>query len=108
MSNGTSVMSPAMSLAHEMGHGAQHLDGKLNEKKLIKTETANLKKYETPIAKQLGEPRRASYFSHKGKIKMDNSTNFITTHPGKWGWFTPYIINHNQFQFAGASIRPAK
>ena len=48
MSDGTSVRSPAMSLAHEMGHVAQDLDGELAGKiRRIPIENANLKKYES-------------------------------------------------------------
>ena len=48
MSDGTSVRSPAMSLAHEMRRVAQDLDGELAGKiRRIPIENANLKKYES-------------------------------------------------------------
>ena len=108
MRNETFVMSTALNLAHEMGHAAQHLDGGLksymksdSKRTLFKVENANVKKYETPIARQLGEPTRASYGGVKGLRRMNNSTHFITTYyaPGIFG--DKYIMHHNQFPLVG-------
>lgn len=103
MSDGTSVRSPAMSLAHEMGHVAQDLDGKLAGKiRRIPIENANLKKYETPIAEQLGESTRSSYDSHNGNCGRANSIHFTTTHSSRtWRWFKKYTIQHNQWPIVG-------
>ncbi len=117
MSDGTSVMSPAMSLAHEMGHGAQDLDGELDGKTRSQGEAANLKKYETSIAKQLGEPTRSSYNSVKVKRRMNNSIHFITTYsyglgfyinPNNWGKSNKYTVQHNRYPIIGTSIRSAE
>ena len=71
-----------------------------------KIEAANLKKYETPIiAKQLGEPMRASYNSHKGKVKMNNSTHYRTVN-FNWNDFKYYTVNHNKYPINGISIGP--
>ena len=90
MSDGTSVQSAALGLAHEMGHGAQHLDGYFKGKKVAQIEANCLSKYETPIAKQLREPTRKSYTSFSGVQRMNNSTHFVTTakkwNPGGWPW----------------------
>jgi len=107
MRDGISTTSPAMSLAHEMGHAAQELDGEINGKTRGEIEEANLKKYETPIAKQLGEPTRATYNDGRGKRKMNNSTHFITVRKGKW-LFIEYItekIQHNQWPIAETQLR---
>ena len=96
MSDGISVMSAAMALAHEMGHGAQHLDGGLDEYIAAKADVSkadatgadaakvrlfvaqilledrNVEDWEKPIANQLGEPTRKNYVSHKGHIRMSN------------------------------------
>jgi len=109
MSDGKSVMSAALVLAHEMGHGAQHLDGEMDAwiegkevySEYMKIEKANLKKYETPIAQQLGEPTRRTYGSHKGMIGMNNSIHYRTTY---WSDFRSYVKNHNQYPIAGGTI----
>ena len=84
MTDGVGVQSAALGLAHEMGHAAQHLDGTYDEfvekykdfaRELL--EEDNLAKYETPIAKQLGEPTRSHYNDHNGVRTMNNSTHFI-------------------------------
>jgi hypothetical protein len=107
-------MSAALVLAHEMGHGAQHLDGGLDVwlangtlNNRLKVEEANVKKYETPIAKQLGEPTRASYEQAKGEYRTNNSTHFITI---QWQWqdWRFHKIHHNQYPIAGTSIGPAR
>lgn len=92
-----------------MGHGAQHLDGEFSGKTVDQIEAANLEKYETPIAKQLGEPTRASYNSIKGMRRMNNSIHLITKHPHRiWGWFASYTVHHNRYPIIGTSIGPAK
>lgn len=115
MDDGTSVRSAALALAHEMGHAAQHLDGELNSvikhnsrSNRLKVEEANLKKYETPIAKQLGEPTRSSYGGHKGLRRMNNSTHFITTYYSPRLFPDKYIWHHNDWPFVGTTIRAGK
>ena len=88
MSNGTSVQSAALGLAHEMGHGAQHLDGEFDGKTRSEIESDNLKKYETPIAKELGESTRKSYTDNKGTVRMTTSTHYRKTFWGSKGYYT--------------------
>ena len=110
MKDGTSIQSAALGLAHEMGHGAQYLDGDLDEMLNAKTqaeadtarakiEAANLKNCETPIAKQLGEPIRKSYLDASGVYTMNNSTHYRTTHSYSWyqfwKWGKHYTKDHN-------------
>ena len=89
MRDRTSIQSAALGLAHEMGHAAQHLDGQLKGIPYF-IEMNNLRKYETPIAKQLGEPTRRGYMSCSGAAIMSNSTHYVTTTkkwtPGWWPW----------------------
>jgi RHS repeat-associated protein len=114
MNDKMSDMSPAMSLAQEMGHAAQHLDGEFDkfyvsaQRREDKIEADNLKKHENPIAKQLGEPMRPSYKSHNGPQGMNNSIHYKTKHTGvKWGWLAPYVKNHNQSPIIGLTISAA-
>jgi RHS repeat-associated protein len=106
--DGTSVQSAALGLAHEMGHAAQDLDGELPEfptnNDIRAVETANVLKYETPVAQQLGEPIRDSYDDGIGTFRMNNSTHFKTTYkrpwyhyiwPGNWGKPRIIITDHN-------------
>ena len=77
------VMSPAMVLAHELGHVAQYLNREfdrlltLNPRtqqhadELARLEARNIEVWETPIADQLGEPTRASH--DIGIIRMMNN-----------------------------------
>ena len=67
-----------------------------------KLEAANLKKYENPIAKQLGEPTRKNYNDVSGLQRMNNSTHFRTTttrpwwhYIGPWNWGKPGVISVN-------------
>lgn len=103
--DGTSVMSAALCLAHEMGHAAQHLDGELYGERLD-IEQANVDKYETPIAKQLGEPVRGDYKNTKGGMRMNNSTHHRTTYnrpwwhyiaPWNWGKPNQVVTNHSEW-----------
>ncbi|MCL2152522.1 MAG: hypothetical protein FWH57_06120, partial [Oscillospiraceae bacterium] len=109
--DGTSIQSAALGLAHEMGHGAQHLDGEMDtflnnptKSNRDKLEAANLKTYETPMAKQLGEPVRKNYTDVSGLQRMNNSTHYRTTWnrpwyqyiwPGNWGKPGKIITDHN-------------
>ena len=110
------VMSAAMMLAHEFGHVAQHIDGELDDyikkdtvSSLLDAEEVNVKKYETPIAKQLGEPYRRTYMDNKGRGIMNNALHFRTKHPGvHHGWLTPNIIEHNWAPLLGTTITAKK
>jgi len=111
MKDGTSIQSAALGLAHEMGHGAQHLDGGMaaflkspTQSNRNKLEAANLKNYETPIAKQLGEPTRKNYYSWSDVHRMNNSTHFRTTttrpewhYIAPWNWGKPKVISINDY-----------
>jgi RHS repeat-associated protein len=113
MKDGKSVMSAALVLAHEMGHGAQHLDGRYDAflakpkiSELERIEAENLKDYETPIAEQLGEPTRSLHKSGMGIIRMNNSTHFRTMF---WQNFTRYTVEHNHLPRAGGTtIGPSR
>ena len=77
-----SVMSAAICLAHEMGHAALHLDGEVNTLLIGNNlydsliEWINLRKYENPIAIELGEPIRWKYEDGLYKIPMRDSTDY--------------------------------
>ena len=51
-----------MCLAHELGHVEQDIIGELEGRNIMKDEEENLRKTETPIAKQLELPVRSNYF----------------------------------------------
>jgi tyrosyl-tRNA synthetase len=94
-----------------MGHGAQHLDGGLDafignptKGERDKMEAANLNLYETPIAKQLGEPVRKSYTDVSRVQRMKNSTHYRTVNnrpwwhyiaPWNWGKSRVFTKDHN-------------
>ncbi|MCL2399616.1 MAG: M91 family zinc metallopeptidase [Defluviitaleaceae bacterium] len=78
---GTAVNSPAMGLAHELGHVAQKIMGNIKYEEgtnrligtdengrpldgIIAVEDHNLKRWEIPIAEELGEHARYNYFDH--------------------------------------------
>ena len=103
MTDGTSIMSAAVMLAHEMGHAGQFLSGNwyqdkwggFRSKSVIdaqrKTrENNNVKTYETPIAKQLGEPTRANYDAWSDVQRMNNSTHYRTTETHPWWYYIPF------------------
>ena len=114
MKDGTSIQSPAMGLAHEMGHGAMYLDGWYDGSKTRdQRESTNLKTYETPIAKQLGQPTRAKYLDAKDAQRMSNSIHYVTTtdlgigfyfDPRNWGKSNKKIVHHNRWPYVGATI----
>ena len=91
LSDRTSTLSPAVGLAHEMGHAAQHLDGEMkeyianpdNEDISAAFEVANMEKYENPISRQLGEPVRYSHTISRVD-RMNNPTHFRTTEVLTW------------------------
>lgn len=105
MKDQTSVQSAALGLAHEMGHAAQDLDNELNGMQ-YDIENANVAKYETPIAKQLGEPVRKDYTDAVACRRMNNSIHYTTTYcrpwwhyiaPWNWGKPRVSITEHNKF-----------
>jgi len=112
MRDGTSIQSPAMQLAHEMGHAGQFLDGWYSNRSMSvinaqrqTREADNLRRHETPIARQLGEPTRSRYRHGIDGVTMENSIHFRTTHrvpfwelltnPIYRGQPRTYIRNHN-------------
>ena len=94
----TSTQSAALGLAHEMGHAAQDITGVINNLHLTRDriEAMNLQEYETPIARELGEPTRNKYSDGIGTRDMQNSIHFRTavTVPRPW-WH--YILFWNLF-----------
>ena len=103
LKDGSSVQSAALGLAHEMGHAAQDLDGFVFYKKDIdKLEASNLEMYETPIARELGEPIRTHYSDSRGTMLMQNSTHYRVANPRPWWHYvlfwellTPYATDYN-------------
>jgi hypothetical protein len=106
---GKSVISPAVALAHEMGHGAQQLAGTIESrrytrKEILLIEKDNLLSYETPIAKELGEYTRKNYLDAKGWYRVSNSTdwgclisNVVWYKP--WTWLrSPTFVNENSWK----------
>lgn len=90
-----SVQSPALGLAHEMGHAAQDLAGQLKRRPRSIIEEENLNQWETPIAKELGEYTRIDYFATSGKYKRtENSTEWgsISYNIRPW-WHYIFIWN---------------
>ena len=96
MADGISVQSPALSLAHEMGHAAQFIDGEIKPPVIVDMplmnypneliESGNLIQYETPIATALGEPCRNHYLEGIGIRTMNNSTHYRTQGIRSWWW----------------------
>jgi len=83
------IMSPAMGLAHEMGHAAQHLDGtrervwntyRRTEARFDALERDNLSRFESPIARELGEFQRRNYSAVVGFWRVETSTDWGRTH----------------------------
>ena len=83
LDNNKGTMSAAICLAHEMGHAALHLDGKVTPSALkissfykSLNEWLVLKKYENRIGRELGEPIRKKYADGLYKTRMNNSTHY--------------------------------
>jgi len=85
-----SVQSAAIGLAHEMGHAAQHLQGNNyfmesiarpgNRQLLFRMENDNIARFESPIAKELGEFTRSGFGTSSGTHRMRSSTHWGTVH----------------------------
>jgi hypothetical protein len=106
LGDGKSVQSAALGLIHEMAHAAQDLEGLYSNPYVNRDmrEKWNLEIYETPIAKELGEPTRSNYDDWSGFRNMQNSTHFRTvgTRPQWhylffWNWGKPneVVYDHN-------------
>ncbi len=68
----------ALGLAHEFGHFAQVIDGYFLYMKYRPRENDNLKKWETPIAKELGLPFRDSYLDgYMIRTKLGDPTSTV-------------------------------
>jgi len=103
MGDGITIQSAAMGLAHEMGHAAQFLEGLFTSETSFtdgvraRLEADNLLRFETPIARQLGEPIRAHYHDHSGFHIMNNSTHHRIRYNPFWNFRSqhPMTININ-------------
>ena len=77
-----------------MGHAAQDLSGDAKQlgynDDLL--EPMNLGKYESPIAKELGEPIRENYYDVTGTMDMENSTHFRTYSPIDRPWWFYWLF----------------
>jgi len=117
---GMYVQSAALGLAHEMGHIVQFIDGTwdhFNERaetaadRRYKVEADNMKRFEIPIAIELGEPVRLHYTHHKNPVRTGTSTAWglaaatipeVVAHRlrianANWGSFR----NHNEWEWDG-------
>lgn len=65
------VQSPALGLAHELGHAQQDLSGALKGKPTVQIEAENLSDTENPIARELGEPQRRNYYDAAGVVRTE-------------------------------------
>jgi len=89
------VLSPALILAHEMGHAEQWINGGYLSKVLDGTvESDNLSRWENPIARQLGEYVRTDYnfvaSSHK-YVKVNTSTDWgVAPLNTNKAWYMPW------------------
>ena len=94
-----SVVSPALVLAHEFGHAAQDLDGERTKLDITtlrppdrhELEAANLKRYEIPIAKELGEFQRKDHSDKSKWVRVGNSTDWGTIRTVRT--FRDYVFN---------------
>jgi hypothetical protein len=115
LGNQEHVVSPAIILAHEMGHVAQHLDGryaafweKYGENHMIVVmEADNLIASEHPIATELGEFLRSDYLNVKGMFRVEKPTDGGTYSKVShswwkfWHWFDrKEFHNLNEFSLA--------
>ena len=101
------VQSPALQLAHEMGHAAQYLDGDW-ERGMFEWEIedgtpgspGNVPKWETPIAEELGEYTRNTYYMGASSWRMDTSTDWgvLKSNPNRswWQFWEPKNVFVNQ------------
>ena len=88
---GGNVMSPAVLLAHEMGHATQFVEGMFDAGTWIsrrEVEADNLARFETPIATELGEFTRENYDDAKRKYSVSDSTDWGTfvSNPNRSWW----------------------
>jgi hypothetical protein len=103
LGNGWQIMSAAMGLVHEMGHGAQHLDGTYDAhvRGMItesQMESYNVGRYEIPIARRLGEFYRMNYGDYSGIYTMRNSTDFgrLNNHySDNFGYYINWFNKYN-------------
>ena len=114
MTNGA-VQNAALGLAHEMAHALQYLEGDWCHQfgqfsmTMDEAEADVLARFETPIARELGQPTRANYRAVQGVRTMNNSTHFVTVHSRSlrdqivYGLSRQYSIYHNFW----ADPRPA-
>jgi len=67
------IQTPALGLAHELGHAEAHTNGSLDGKSIGQIEAENLSRVETPIAKELGEPVRRFYLDYDTPVRVESS-----------------------------------
>ena len=97
LGNGIHVQSAALILAHEMGHAAQHLEGVFDVKESYgrderrAIEELNLARYETPIARELGEFTRRNYYDTSKMYRVSNPTVWGVLHTDRpmWHYINP-------------------
>jgi len=122
LGNKSSVLSPALALAHEMGHAYQDLIENLlppNNQPITDIERAqleqdNMERFELPIANQLGEYTRADYNDrHPDMYKRYFTTNSSTdwgSLTGKYNhwflyyWFHPSVVKVNDREFINQNM----
>ena len=97
LGNGYHVASPAIVLAHELGHAAQELDGIFDELNwdVGAIEAHNIETWEIPIGTELGEFTRTHHADVSGWLVVDCPTAWGIRHrnhywwhyfwPGNWG-----------------------
>jgi hypothetical protein len=84
MENEKSIQSAALGLAHELAHVALHLEGHISYTyptwgNIMLEEAELLQRFETPIARQVGEPIRTFYGEEIGVQRMNNPIHYQTT-----------------------------
>ncbi|MCL2526948.1 MAG: RHS repeat-associated core domain-containing protein, partial [Defluviitaleaceae bacterium] len=110
LGNGIYVQSPALGLAHEMGHAAQHLEehyyfttwyaNHTSDALRLRAENNNIARFETPIANELGEYARRSYRDFIGDFGMSTSTDWgiLHTRPA-WHYLSPLVWGQQRVTF---------
>ena len=103
MDDGVTVMSAAMTLAHELGHAAQQ-ENKVYEKynlkkmtrdQMLAVENDNLSRYEQIISGQLKEHVREEYsVSYYGYFRTETSTDHGTIETVPRYWWTVKVLNN--------------
>jgi len=72
------VQSAALTLAHEMGHIIQYIEGRQFTHTNAANEADVLARFETPIARELGEPTRLRYLHTASSVRTGGTTEWGT------------------------------